>query len=171
MEYVKALDQISTIHAQLAKTELFRGYRPLPVALTGIVGLLAVWLQPHVVGPGDGVAYCAFWVVVAGLNALIGGGAIVRCYFQDTDSLTRRRTRQVVGQFLPCLLAGVGATLGVFYVDVRYIPLLPGFWAILYGLGLFSSRPYLPRAMGWVALFYLVAGVALLCLAKDGTSL
>jgi hypothetical protein len=35
-------------------------------------------------------------------------------------------------------------------------------WALLLGLGIFASRPYLARATGWVALFFLLAGSALL---------
>ena len=38
------------------------------------------------------------------------------------------------------------------------------FWALLFSLGLFSCRPYLPRGIGWVALFYLLAGGGLLLL-------
>ena len=48
---------------------------------------------------------------------------------------------------------------------------LPGLWAILFSLGLFSSRAYLPRATGWVALFYLAAGCGLLTLAPGGGSM
>nr|MBP7677854.1 hypothetical protein [Thermoanaerobaculia bacterium] len=35
-------------------------------------------------------------------------------------------------------------------------------WALLFGLGVFASRPYLARATGWIALFFVVAGSALL---------
>jgi hypothetical protein len=48
---------------------------------------------------------------------------------------------------------------------------LPGIWAITHGLGVFASRPYLPRTVGWVALFYLAAGVALIALAEPGIAL
>ena len=37
-------------------------------------------------------------------------------------------------------------------------------------LGYFASRPYLPRMMGWVGLFYLAAGAVLLLLAPGGGS-
>jgi hypothetical protein len=45
------------------------------------------------------------------------------------------------------------------------VPLLPGLWAICFGIGTFASRPYLPRASGWVALFYYAAGFTLLWIA------
>jgi hypothetical protein len=52
------------------------------------------------------------------------------------------------------------------------VALLPGLWAVLFGLGVFASRPYLPRATGWVALFYLAAGGLLLWAAdRPGVAL
>ena len=38
------------------------------------------------------------------------------------------------------------------------VALLPGVWAICFGIGTFSSRPYLPRTSVLVACFYLAAG-------------
>ena len=46
------------------------------------------------------------------------------------------------------------------------MPLLPGLWALLFGLGIFASRPYLVRASGWVALYFYAAGAALLWFAR-----
>ena len=74
----------------------------------------------------------------------------------------RRRTRQVVGQFLPSVLAGAIITASFVHLSAALVPLLPGLWAICFGIGTFASRPYLPRASGWVALFYYAAGIALL---------
>jgi hypothetical protein len=45
-------------------------------------------------------------------------------------------------------------------------PVLPGVWAICFGLGTFASRPYLPRASDLVALYYFAAGTALLWTVK-----
>ena len=53
MDLTNALDRIEEIHAQIAKGEVFRGYRPVPVAVAGAVGLLAGWLQPRVLPAGD----------------------------------------------------------------------------------------------------------------------
>ena len=47
MELREALTQITEIRLQLARTEVFRGYRAMPVAFSGGVALLAalvVWL-------------------------------------------------------------------------------------------------------------------------------
>ena len=52
------------------------------------------------------------------------------------------------------------------HLSAALVPLLPGLWAICFGIGTFASRPYLPRASGWVALFYYAAGFTLLWIAR-----
>lgn len=47
-------------------------------------------------------------------------------------------------------------------LDPGLVRLLPGIWALLLGLGVFASRPYLARATGWVGLFFVLSGTALL---------
>lgn len=88
MRIEQALEQISAIHAQVLRSEVYRGYRARSAALTSLLVLAAA--------------------------------------------------------------------------------VLPGLWAAVFGLGVFASRPYLPRAVGWVALYYLLAGVVLLILARPG---
>ncbi len=45
MELRDALTQITEIRLQLARTEVFRGYRAMPVAFSGGVALLAAVIQ------------------------------------------------------------------------------------------------------------------------------
>jgi hypothetical protein len=47
MDVSRALSQIAEIHQQIAKGELYRGYRPLPVAASGLIGIVAASLQPR----------------------------------------------------------------------------------------------------------------------------
>ena len=163
MDLTNALDRIEEIHAQIAKGEVFRGYRPLPVAVAGAIGLLAGWLQPRLLASGDdGTAFLWYWLSVAVLNVLLIGGVLVAGYRRVPDSFSRRHTRRVVGQFVPCLAAGAAVSLALPALDPGLVRLLPGIWALLLGLGIFASRPYLARATGWVALFFLLAGSALL---------
>lgn len=162
MDVPQALDRIEEIHAQMAKGEVFRGYRPVPVAIAGAVGLLAGWLQPRFVPEGDAARFLAFWLTVALLNIALNGAVIAAGYARSGSRFARRHTRQVVGQFVPCLLAGAAVSLGLPAADAGFARLLPGLWALLFGLGVFASRPYLARATGWVALFFVVAGTALL---------
>ena len=73
---------------------------------------------------------------------------------------------------MPCLVAGAAVSLTLPALDPGLVRLLPGIWALLLGLGVFASRPYLARATGWVALFFVFAGTALLAFpANDLTRL
>jgi hypothetical protein len=49
--------------------------------------------------------------------------------------------------------------------------LLPGLWQVLFGLGIFASYRLLPPATFWVALFYLLAGVVCLLIARGEAAL
>jgi TctA family transporter len=166
MDFSRALDQIADIHQQIAKGELYRGYRSLPIAASGLMGYTAAWLQTPALGASDPVAFVLYWATVAVLAGFVGASEIIYNYVVRDDRAARRRTRQVVGQFLPSVLAGAIVTVSFVHLSAAFVPLLPGLWALCFGLGTFASRPYLPAASRWVALFYYAAGIALLWTAR-----
>jgi hypothetical protein len=166
MDIPRALAQIEQIHEHLAKGEVYRGYRSLPVAASGLIGLLAAWLQPRALGVLDPVGFVLYWAGVAICAGFIGVSEIIYNYVVHDDAAARRRTTRVVGQFLPSLLGGAVITASFVHLSAALVPLLPGLWAICFGIGTFASRPYLPRASGYVALFYYAAGVGLLWIAR-----
>ena len=155
MNAADAAQQLSDIHAQLAKGEIYRGYRPAPVALSGVIGVAAGFAQPLLVG--DGFEFVWFWVGVAVLNLTINGLSILSGYLRE-DRYGQRHTETVVGQLLPSLAAGAVLTAAALLLKPALISALPAVWALLFGLGLFASRPYLPRFIGWVALYHFVLG-------------
>jgi hypothetical protein len=160
MNLAEALERIDAIHAQLARGEQYRGYRPLALAISGIAGLLAALLQPWVVGEEGQSAFVHYWVLVALACAAVAGGATVLGYVRHEDAFARRRTRTVLGQFAPCLFAG--AVLTATLSRPEEVVRLPGLWALVYGLGVVASLPYLPRPTGLIAAWYLGWGVILL---------
>jgi hypothetical protein len=165
MDVPRALAQIEAIHEQMAKGEVYRGYRSLPVAASGIIGIVAAWLQPlHVAH--DPIGFVLYWTAVAAGAALVGVSEIAQNYLVHDDQHARRRTRRVVGQFLPSVLGGAIITASFVHLSAALVPLLPGIWAICFGIGAFASRPYLPRSTGHVAMFYYAAGVVLLWVAR-----
>ncbi len=162
----QALASLSEIHAHLAKAEVYQGLRAKPVLLSGLVGGCAAIAQAQLISAGDALAFTWYWLVVAAVSGMVGcSGAVIK-YLLDDDDLARKRARIVAGQFAPCMLAGLLLTLALQPYHVHCIGILPGCWAILYGLGLFSARPYLPRATGWVSLYYLTAGTLLLSMLR-----
>jgi hypothetical protein len=99
---------------------------------------------------------------VGTLALLVGSAEIVWHYFARADDVERARTRHVAGQFLPALFAGALVTGAFIRQDPNLVVLLPGLWALFFGVGTFATRPYSPRGSGWVALYYWSAGLVLL---------
>jgi hypothetical protein len=167
----RALDQIERIHEQIAKGEVYRGYRSLPLAASALIGIAAAWLQPRALGPADPIGFAVYWTAIAAAAAFVGSSEILYNYLVHEDASARRRTRKVVGQFLPSAVAAAAITICFCRIGAELVALLPGVWAICFGIGTFASRPYLPRATGWVALFYFSAGISLLWSARGAASL
>ncbi len=161
MDLSRALEDLAEIHSQIAKGEIYRGYQPLPVAASGLIGLVAAWLESPGLG-GDPIGFVLYWAAVALLAALVGTSEIIHNYVVHDDAAARRQTRRVIGQFLPSVLGAAIITASFVRLSAALVPLLPGVWAICFGLGTFASRPYLPRASTVVAIFYYAAGVVLL---------
>ena len=144
------------------RAEVYRGYRSLPVAASGLMGLAAAWLQPSqpFVDRPDGIHRLLDWPSRS-CAACLGASEIVYNYGFTSDRSIAGERRRVVGQFLPSLIAGTAITLCLAHLSPALVVLLPGLWAICFGIGVVASRPYLPRASGAVALFYCACGVAL----------
>jgi hypothetical protein len=161
MKVGHALDQIERIHEHLARTEVYRGSHSVPVAFSGVLAVGGWALQPWLVPAPTPLEFVAYWVAIAAASIGTVGGEIVWRYVMRSGPAARRMTRKVVGQFAPCIAAGGLLTVTIAFSGPQAIAFLPGLWAVLLGLGLFSARPLLPRTIGWVALFYLCAGVVL----------
>jgi TctA family transporter len=166
MDLSRALADIAEIQAQMAKGEIYRGYRPLPVAASGLIGIAAAYLQAPALGAGDPVGFVLYWIGIAVFAGFVGASEIIFNYVVHEGDAARRQTRRVVGQFLPSVLGAAIVTFCFIRLSATFVPLLPGLWAICFGLGTFASRPYLPRGATLVALFYYAAGVWLLWIAQ-----
>ena len=172
MELHDALTQIAEIRRQMAKSDVFRGYRSAPVAFSGVLALVAAAVQARVVGdPAENLpAYLSLWIAMA-MVSMLAVAVEMALRMHLTDRTRVELTRLAIEQFLPCVIAGVLVTA----VLVRHLPdsvaLLPGLWQILFGLGIFASARLLPRAIFFVGAFYLISGVLVLIAARDGLSL
>jgi hypothetical protein len=160
VELHDALTQIGEIHRRVAATGEFRGYRSLPVAASGVIAIVAAWLQPVFVPPGDEPIrdFTLYWTAVA---VIAGAPAAVRIYlfdWRDAHSAGRELTRLAVSQFLPCLAAGALVTIAIIRQSPEFGWALTGLWQILFSLGVFASCRLLPRATHWVGMVYLCAG-------------
>lgn len=170
MDFPRALAQISEIHRHLAKAEVYRGYRSVPIAASGVVGIAGAWLQPVEAGR-DPQTFVTYWSGVALVAAVVGLSEVACNYVIRDHAASRRRTRLVLGQFFPAVFAAAALTFALMRIDQSLASMLPGLWAVCFSLGIFASRPYLPRASALSGLFYFAAGLVLLMTASPGSPL
>ncbi len=170
MELHEALAQISEIRDHLARTETFEGYRSATVAASGVLALAAAGVQsasiPHPMDRLD--AYLTLWVGVAIAGAAMAAAEMfIRCRRSASDSAVRL-TRMAVEQFLPCVVVGGLLTVAIAAVAPETAWMLPGLWALVFGLGVFrvGYQVKLPKPVAWVAAYYVIAGIACIAVGK-----
>jgi hypothetical protein len=173
MELHEALTQITEIRLQMARTEVFRGYRAVPAAFSGGIALAAAVLQSIVIpDPLNRTgAYLGIWIgaaVVSGMSVVLEMALRARA---PGSPLGRELTHLALEQFTPCLVAGALVTMVLARTAPQFVWALPGLWQVLYALGIFASCRLLPRSMFGVAVFYLLAGVMTLALAQGERAL
>ncbi|HEX7758815.1 MAG TPA: hypothetical protein VF459_04885 [Caulobacteraceae bacterium] len=167
-DYDRALAQISAIRNQMAKATEFRGYGPATFAATGALAAVAGFAQDRL-APNPTVhanAWLILWIAVAAVSATVIGVEMVGRSRRIHSHLADDMIWAAVEQFLPCAIAG-GALTGVLF---RFAPqslwMLPGLWQILFGLGVFASGRFLPRALTMVGIWYLGTGLVSLAFAS-----
>ena len=166
-DVTRALEQLDEIHSRLARADVYRGWRSLPVALSGVVGVAAAALFPALAGAGrreSARVWVLYWIGVA-LGALfVGCGHLLWRHARERSAAEQRRTLHVAAQLTPALSAALVLTIVFVGVDLRLVYALPGVWALLFGVAVFSARPVLVRGSVAVATWYALAGIGLLWL-------
>jgi hypothetical protein len=173
MELREALSQIGEIRASLAREEVVCPTRSLTVGVVGLLACLgaaaqAVWI-PQPLGQIE--SFLWLWIAVAAISAGLVAVELTVRRRAGQSAIARQATMQTIEQFMPCLVAGSCLTCAI----VRFAPasaaLLPGLWAITYGLGLFAAVRQLPAMAVGVAAYYMVAGTAAIAWAQDARAL
>ena len=173
MDLHEALTQIAEIRLQMARTEVFRGYRALPVAISGVLALLAAGVQAAWIAEPtrELAAYLALWIGAAVVSA-VAAGTGMGCGWRAATSPWARRDH----------LAGRRAVRpvpgGRRVADVRRRPLVARkSRGCCRGSGRSSSASASSRRAAScrgpssaVAVFYLASGLASLALARGRAS-
>lgn len=163
-EYNEALNELKTIHNQMAKSSIYKGYRSFYVALGGIIGLIAVFIQPCFVKKIESRVFVYYWLIIAAINLVLCLLMICYQYFFIESAFQQKITKRVVIQFLPMLIAGALVTLPL-HLNNSFISYLPGIWAVIFALGVFNVRPYLPDITSLVGIYFFIAAAGLFYLA------
>lgn len=173
MELQEALSQLAEIRTRIASAETFRGYRSVTVGFTGVLAILGALAQSNAIADPTGQisSYLVLWVGIAAIS--LGATAaemLLRCSRLRSE-LQIRLTKLAAAQFLPCVLAGALLTCTIVVYSPANTWMLPGLWSILFSLGVFASARLLPRAVFWVAAWYLGAGLICLVVAQGAAAL
>jgi uncharacterized membrane protein YeiB len=156
----EALRRLAEIHAQVARSGFYRGYRALPVAFMGATALLAAAVQTLWMPAAGPREHALSWIVVAIVCAGVCGLDLTARQL----ALPVRETLSAIAQLVPALVVGLVVTFALWGQAER----LPGLWTMIFGLGVLASSPYLPRAILGVALFYVAAGIAMSLAVQPG---
>ncbi len=172
MELRDALDQITTIKSQLARTERLRGLRALPVAFSGALAVGAALTQAACIAdPAQQPRlYLLLWTGAAAISALAAALTMAARTRAGRSAIDAENMRSAVVQFAPCVLAGALVTAFVLAARIELLWLLPGVWQILFGLGLLAAAGLLPRGTPLLGLGYLLCGGAVLLRQEAATA-
>jgi len=156
-----ALDQINAIRCQMAATRVFRGYRCTTTLFSSVVAIVAaitqsIWIPDAV---HHVQAYLELWFSAGGISLIVVACGMTIRYRRSDSPLDRQLALSAAQQFLPCLIVGGLVTYVLGEVAWQTMWIIPGLWAIFFGLGIVASRPLLPAGTIFVAAFYLICGI------------
>lgn len=168
MELREALSQISEIRQQMARSEVFRGYRSITVGFSGVLGMLAAASQSRwVASPEIELErYLCLWLSVAAISLIVAGAELYGRAQRAGPGLAKQMTVLAVGQFLPCVVVGALLTFCIHRSAPQVAWMLPGLWSLVFGLGIFASHLLLPRQVVYVGCYYVLCGCACLLWGK-----
>jgi hypothetical protein len=167
-ELQQALSEIHLIRNQVARGTQFRGYGPASIAFSGCLALGVAWAQvTWAARSAHSVAVnLAVWICVALVSLGVSGLETFLRARRVHSGFAEEMLQSAVEQFLPALVVGVLLTVVLVSVAPADAWLLPGLWSLIFSLGVFASRRFLPRQIFAVGVWYLVAGLGSVVIAS-----
>lgn len=167
----KALADIMEIRSQIASNTAFRGYGPVAIAITGLLGISTAVAQSLLPIAATPFLYFTEWLATAALSA-----AVVWIEMQGRSrrlhsSLADAMIHQAIEQFLPATAASVFLPVLLMQFAPQNVWMMPGLWQIFVSLGIFASLHNLPRSMILAGAWYFVSGFVCLLLASASHAL
>jgi len=133
--------------------------------------LQRIWIEHPGQQPLD---FLKLWIGVAALSAVACTIEMLVRNRISGSPLTGKLHRSLIIQTLPSIVVGAVVTFAIFHVsanDEMLIRLLPGIWAMLYGLGLWSCGSNLPKLAHLATFYFLIAGGTSLALIGNSESM
>jgi len=164
LDVTRAIADLDEVRSRLASVQRFRGLSG-PAALASGVGAVFSGLVQLAVVPSPRSAeeysrYVAIWIACLAFALAVNYGAVAVWLARNWTSRTRTELKTAAIAIVPSVVGG-GAFTGALLARGE-IGLLPGAWAVCYGLGLLAARSMLPRGIVTIALAFAVLGSTLL---------
>ena len=168
MELRHAIQQVTTIRSQLAATEHLASLRASPVAVSGLLAVVAAVVQARFLERplDDPLGYLIIWGAAAVLGAGVAAAMVARRTLGVSDTFSAINALQAVRQFTPCLAVGATVTWFVLERQPELLWLLPGLWQMLFGLGNLAAARFFPTPAAAVGAMFLVTGACCLWLGE-----
>ena len=164
MDVTRAIADLDEVRSRLASVQRFRGLSGPAALASGVAALaagavqLAVVPAPH--GIGDAGLYVAIWIACLAFALAVNYGAVAVWLARNWSSRTRTELQTAAIAVTPSIVGGGAFTAAL--LARGEIGLLPGMWALCYGLGLLAARSMLPRGTVSIALSFTALGSTLL---------
>lgn len=164
MDVTRAIADLDEVRSRLASVQRFRGLSGPAALASGVAALaaggvqLAVVPAPH--GIGDAGLYVTIWIACLAFALAVNYGAVAVWLARNWSSRTRTELQTAAIAVTPSIVGGGAVTAALLMRGE--IGLLPGMWALCYGLGLLAARSMLPRGTVSIALSFAALGSTLL---------
>ncbi|HEV3085700.1 MAG TPA: hypothetical protein VGX96_00650 [Candidatus Elarobacter sp.] len=164
MDVTRAIADLDEVRSRLASVQRFRGLSG-PAAIASAIGafacgLLQLAVVPDPRGAEGAGTYVAIWIACLAFALAVNYGAAGVWIVKNWSSRTRTELQTAAVAIVPSVVAGGAFTAAL--LARGEIGLLPGTWALCYGLGLLAARSMLPRGVVPVAIAFATIGSALL---------
>ena len=164
MDVTRAIADLDEVRSRLASVQRFRGLSGPAALASGLgafaTGMVQLALVPAPHGVADAARYVVIWTACLAFALALNYGAVVVWLLRNWSSRTRTELQTAAIAIVPSIVAG-GAFTAALLVRGE-VGLLPGTWALCYGLGLLAARSMLPRGVLVVAIGFAAIGSALL---------
>jgi hypothetical protein len=159
----RAMDNLRFIRETMERAGSFTAVSGWGVVAIGVTALLAAWLAERTTGPDQ---WLAVWSVEAVLALAIGVVSVARKARAAGMPLLSGPGRKVALSLSPPLLAGAVLTAVLFHAGL--IPLLPGMWLLLFGVGIVAAGSFSVRIVPVMGLTFMLLGAIAFLLPGGG---
>lgn len=163
----KALADILEIRNRIASHTAFRGYGPVAMAITGLLGFATALTQSAFPVAPTPFLFITEWLCTAALCALAIGIEMQGRSRRLHSSLADAMIHQAVEQFLPAAAASFFLPILLLKFAPQNVWMMPGLWQLFVSLGIFASLHNLPRSMMLAGAWYFVSAFVCLLLASE----